>query len=118
MGTKPMSYSSWRRHQTPVSLRPLAEPARRRASVQRLRRVLLGSDGVYGLEDLRPSLAHVPESRVVLRRDEAGMDEAKPRSIVDPAEDQRDDRVQPRTVADVSLMSARPGVDQPFVRDR
>src|SRR5271165_5455496 len=100
---------------SPVPIRSctaeLAELTRRRQSMRLSRRVLLRSDGVEALEDLRPSLAHVPESRVVLRRDEAGMDEAKPRSVVDPAEDQRDDRVQPRTVADVSLMSARPGVD-------
>jgi len=52
-------------------------------------------DGADALDDLLPTLAHGIESRIVLRRDEAGMNKAKARSIFNPGKDPRDYSVQP-----------------------
>jgi hypothetical protein len=67
----------------------------RRAFAQRFRGVVFRSDGVELLEDFRPSFAHVLESSVILRRDEAGMDKAKARSVFNSGKNPRDDSLQP-----------------------
>src|SRR5215475_3150565 len=67
-------------------------------------------------DNLRPSFAHVLESSCVLRQDEAGMDKAKTRAVFNPGKDPRDDSIQPRSVADVSLVPTFPGIDEAFVR--
>src|SRR5260370_21753872 len=85
------------------------------ASVQ-LRRVLFRSDGVDGSDNLLPTIPHVLESGMVLREHEAGVDKAKARAVCNPGKGPRDDRVQPRAVAYISLVSALPRLDDAFIR--
>src|SRR5258708_1232570 len=57
--------------------------------------LLFAGDGADALDNLLPSSTHALESRIVLRRDETGMDKAKARSVSDPGKDPRDDGIQP-----------------------
>src|SRR3977135_1213868 len=67
----------------------------RRAFAQRFRGVVFRSVGAAFFEDFRPHFTHILESSVVLRRDEAGMDKAKARSVFNPGKNPRDDSLQP-----------------------
>src|SRR5260370_6466974 len=79
---------------------------------------LLVGDGAQLRDNLLPALAHGFEGGVVLRRDEAGMDKAKARSVSRSRERPRDDSVQRRAVSDVFLVSAFPGIDEALLRRR
>jgi hypothetical protein len=55
---------------------------------------MAAGNGTDLADNLLPSLAHVLESSVILRRDEAGMDKAKARSVLNPGKGPRDDCVE------------------------
>src|SRR5882757_4343061 len=88
------------------------------ALVPGFRGVVFPGDGVDLLQDLRPSFAHALERKIVPRRAEAGMHQAKPGAAIDLGERQRDDGLEARAVSDIVVMPASPCVDQPLVRRR
>src|ERR1700687_1838410 len=78
--------------------------------------ILAASDGADGPDNLLPTAAHGLERGIVLRRDEAGMHKANPRSGFDPGEGPGDDSVERRAVSDVFLVAALPGIGEAPVR--
>src|SRR5258705_9512010 len=78
--------------------------------------VQFAGDAAELLDDLRPAAAHGLERRVVRRRDEAGMHEAKPRAAFDAREGPRDDGVEWRAISDIRLVSTLPGIAEALVR--
>src|SRR5579859_7999084 len=76
---------------------------------------LAGGDAEVS-ENFRPAVAHVLEGSVVLGQDEARMDKAKARSVLDAGKRERDDGIEPRSVADICLVATFPGIGEAFVR--
>jgi hypothetical protein len=76
-------------------------PGRKCASGDVLIALPLASNPADRLHDFAPTAAHRIESKIILRRAEAGMDEAQPRAAIHRRERPRDDTVEPRTVGGV-----------------
>src|SRR5258708_22222176 len=83
----------------------LAFPAGR-FLVLRFRGVVFSRDGVDLLQDLRPSFAHALERKIVRRRAEAGMHQAKSGAAIDLGDRPRDDGLESRAVPHIFLTSA------------
>src|SRR5687767_2786372 len=88
----------------------------RRTAILAVPSVLLVGDFTEARYDLLPAFAHFPESRIVYRQDEAGMDKAKARPLPGFCQGPGDDRVQPRAVSDVLRVATLPGIGEALVR--
>src|SRR5271154_6329725 len=73
-----------------------------------LENALRAGKAAYPADHFLPALAHILECRVVLRRHEAGMHETKPCPAVALGESHGDDRVEPRAVLRIAVISALP----------
>jgi len=63
--------------------------------VRLFRRDLFPSHGADTWDNLLPTVVHVLERNFVVREREAGVDQAKARSVFNPGKGERDDSVQP-----------------------